>query len=191
MAHNLRPFRDYSEHEVVNYFTYSGANESAAVVKTKGAVVKVVAPGFQPFSTGLLGSNPIESLGSVGAAYNNTESDRWGAVAKVTVASSGDQPLGITLMDVRELDENGERLVFNPRKAAEMGVVVSGQTVPVLTRGVVLYSGVTATAGQVAQIAFAGQGELVASNSLLAGATKVGTFLGTSVNGIVPLKIEL
>jgi hypothetical protein len=97
----------------------------------------------------------------------------------------------MTLLDIRELDENGEKLAFNPRKVAEMGVVISGQSVPVLTRGTVLYSGVTATAGQVAQIAFAGNGELVASTTLLAGATKVGTFLGTSVNGIAPLKIEL
>jgi hypothetical protein len=191
MAHNLRPFRDYSEHEVVNYFTYSGANESAAVVKTKGAVVTVVAPGFQPFSTGLLGSNPIENIGSVGAAYGNTLSDRWGSVAKVTVASSGDQPLGITLMDVRELDENGERLAFKPRKAAEMGVVISGQTVPVLTRGVVLYSGVNATAGQVAYLAVGANGSLSAANTLPTNAIKVGTFLGTHVNGVAPLKIQL
>ena len=191
MAHNLRPFRDYSEHEVINYFTYSGANESAAVVKTKGAVVTVVAPGFQPFSTGLLGSNPIESIGSVGAAYGNTVSDRFGTVAKITVASSGDQPLGITLMDVLELDENGEKLAFNPRKAAEMGVVTSGQTVPVLTRGVVLYSGVSATAGQVAYLAVGANGSLSAATTLPAGAIKVGTFLGTAVNGIAPLKIQL
>jgi len=191
MAHNLRPFRDYSEHEVVNYFTYSGASESAAVVKTKGAVVTVVAPGFQPFSTGLLGTNPIENIGSVGAAYGNTLSDRWGTVAKVTVASSGDQPLGITLMDVRELDENGEKLAFKPRKAAEMGVVVSGQTVPILTRGVVLYSGVNATAGQVAYLAVGANGSLSAATTLPTNAIKVGTFLGTAVNGVAPLKIQL
>jgi hypothetical protein len=48
-------------------------------------------------------------------------------------------------MDVRELDENGEKLVYNPRKAAEMNVVVSGQVVPVLTKGVVLYEGVNSS----------------------------------------------
>jgi len=190
MAHNLRPFRSYDENDVLNVFTYSGVAESPSIVATKGLFVKVVAPGFQPVAGNTLG-NPIESLGAVGASYNNVVSDRYGALPKVTLATSGSAVLGMTLLDIRELDENGEKLVFNPRKAAEMGVVVSGQTVPVLTRGVVLYSGVTATAGQVAQIAFAGQGELVASNSLLAGATKVGTFLGTSVNGIAPLKIEL
>jgi hypothetical protein len=185
MPHNLRPFRSYDENDVLNVFTFSGACESPSIVLTKGAFVKVVAPGFQPVAGNTLG-NPIESLGAVGASYNNVVSDRYGALPKVTAATSGTAVLGITLIDIRELDENGEKLVFNPRKAAEMGVVV-----PVLTRGVVLYSGVTATAGQVAQIAFAGEGEIVASNSLLAGATKVGTFLGTSVNGIAPLKIEL
>ena len=49
--------------------------------------------------------------------------------------------MGVLLHDVKETDENGEKLVFNPRKAAEMEVALSGQAVPVLTRGIVLYSG--------------------------------------------------
>jgi hypothetical protein len=72
-----------------------------------------------------------------------------------------------------------------------MGVVISGQTVPVLTRGVVLYSGVAATAGQVAYLAASANGSLTAGNTLPAGAVKVGTFLGTAVNGVAPLKIQL
>lgn len=190
MAYNLRPFRDYSEHDVVNLFAFSGAAESSSVVLTKGAVVAVEGAGFQPYSTGTLGT-PIESLGSVGASYNNVVSDRYGSTAKVRLATSGDAPLGLTLMDIRELDENGEKLIFNPRKAAEMNVVVSGQSVPVLTRGVVLYSGVNATAGHVAYLANNANGNLTASASLPAGATKVGKFLGTAVNGVAPLKIEL
>jgi hypothetical protein len=191
MAHNLRPFRDYSEHDVVNYFTFSGNAESASVVLTKGAVVKVEGAGFQPYSTGLLGSNPIESIGAVGASYGNVLSDRYGSTAKVSLAASGDLPLGLTLLDIRELDENGEKLVFNPRKAAEMNVVISGQSVPVLTRGVVLFSGVTANAGDVAYLAAGANGNITAGSSLPVGAPKVGKFLGTSVNGIAPLKIEL
>jgi len=191
MAHNLRPFRDYSEHDVVNYFTFSGNAESASVVLTKGAVVKVEGAGFQPYSTGLLGSNPIESIGAVGASYGNVLSDRYGSTAKVSLAASGDLPLGLTLLDIRELDENGEKLVFNPRKAAEMNVVISGQSVPVLTRGVVLFSGVTANAGDVAYLTAGANGNITAGSSLPVGAPKVGKFLGTSVNGIAPLKIEL
>lgn len=47
------------------------------------------------------------------------------------------------LYSVKEEDENGEKLKFNPRKAAEMEVVLSGQAVPVVTKGVFLYSGAT------------------------------------------------
>ena len=54
-----------------------------------------------------------------------------------------DVPLGMLLYDVREDDENGEKLIFNPRKAAENDYVISGQAVPILTRGIVLYSGAT------------------------------------------------
>lgn len=188
MAHNLRPFRDYSEHEVVNLFTFSGTAESASVVLTKGAVVKVEGHGVRVDDSNL--STPIESLGALGASYDNIVSDRWGTKAKVSLAlNSGETPLGITLMDIRELDENGEKLVFNPRKAAEMGVVVGGQTVPVLTRGVILYSGVNATSRQVAYVS--ANGDLTAADSLPVGAKKVGTFLGGHVNGVALLKVEL
>jgi len=46
------------------------------------------------------------------------------------------------LNDVREVDENGEKLIFKPRKAAEMQCAVSGQAVPIAIRGVFLYSGI-------------------------------------------------
>jgi hypothetical protein len=190
MSHNLKPFRDYSEHDVVNVFAFSGNAESASVVLTKGAVVAVEGRGFQPLSTGTLGT-PVDGIGAVGASYTNVVSDRYATVAKVRLATSGDRPLGLTLLDIRELDENGEKLIFNPRKAAEMNVIVSGQTVPVLTRGIVLYSGINATAGQVAYLAENADGDLTAGSTLPAGAIKVGTFLGTSVANVAPLKIEL
>ena len=189
MAHNLRPFRDYSEHEVVNLFTFSGTAESASVVLTKGAVVKVEGThGVRVDEDNL--STPIESLGDIGASYDNIVSDRWGTKAKVSLAlNSGETPLGITLMDIRELDENGEKLAFNPRKAAEMGCVIGGQTVPILTRGIILYSGVNANARQVAYVS--SNGDLTAADNLPAGAKKVGTFLGGHVNGVALLKVEL
>lgn len=68
MAHNLRPFRDYSEHEVVNLFAYSGAAESSSVILTKGAAVKVSAEGFTVGPTSSSANQPIELLGNVGAA---------------------------------------------------------------------------------------------------------------------------
>jgi hypothetical protein len=201
MAHNLRPFRDYSEHEVLNLFAFSGAAESASVMLTKGGAVKLSAEGFTtgPSNSGIY--KATEFLGDVGGtAFPFSNSQRFGVRPKVTIATSGDV-LGLTLLDVRELDENGEKLIFNPRKAAEMNVVISGQAVPVLTRGVVYYSGTAianALAGQVAVVSGAA-GELanISASAQLARTTAanpevvVGRFLGNAVNGAALLKIML
>ena len=66
MAHTLRPFRDYSEHDVVNLFAYSGNQGTDGVIATAGTVVKVIGNGFQPVvatttpgGTGFLGVTPV------------------------------------------------------------------------------------------------------------------------------------
>lgn len=192
MAHNLRPFRDYSEHEVVNLFAYSGAAENSSVILTKGAAVKVSAEGFTVGPTSSSANQPIELLGNVGAAFPLSQSQRFGVRPKVTLATSGDV-LGLTLLDVRELDENGEKLIFNPRKAAEMNVVISGQAVPVLTRGVILYSGdgiAAATAGQHAVVS-GSAGELANTSTLRTNEVSVGKFLGNAVSNTALIKIAL
>ena len=106
----------------------------------------------------------------------------------VTVADNDDNHLGITLYDVKETDENGEKLVFNPRKAAELQAVVSGQAVPVMTRGVVLYNGVGGTPA-------AGGAAYAAANGVItatAGGSTIGKFLGAKdADGNVLVKIEL
>lgn len=184
MAHDLKPFRDYSEHDVINLFSFSG--DSTHVVK--GLAVKVMGPGLNP---GITNVSPTEHLGNVGGNFgSNVVSLRHGVAAKVAVAASGEAVLGLTLMDVRETDENGEKLIFNPRKAAEMNVVVSGQAVPVLTRGLIMYSGVNATAGHVASVG-ATAGELQSTAQLPSQAVKVGTWLSTAVQNVALLKIEL
>jgi len=192
MAHNLRPFRDYSEHDVVNLFAYSGAAENSSVILTKGAAVKVSAEGFTVGPTSSSANQPIELLGNVGAAFPLSQSQRFGVRPKVTLATSGDV-LGLTLLDVRELDENGEKLIFNPRKAAEMNVVISGQAVPVLTRGVILYSGdgiAAATAGQFAVVS-GSAGELANTSTLRTNEVSVGKFLGNAVSNTALIKIAL
>lgn len=187
---NLKPFRDYSEHDVINMFAFDGAPDANGVIATKGTVVKIAnANGVQPVSTSALGTEVVELDLPAGSTYNNTVSYRYSAVPKVSKATYTDVPLGITLYDVRELDENGEKLSFNPRKAAEMNAVVSGQAVPVLTRGILLYEGLnttliptTAVAGDTLYV-HSTAGEL---STLDAGsAPAVGKLLGkpVSVNG--------
>ncbi len=82
-----------------------------------------------------------EFLGSVGASFPNTQSLRYGTYARVTAAGTGDYAIGMLLYAVKEEDENGELLKFKPRKAAEMQVCLSGQTVPIVNRGMFLWSG--------------------------------------------------
>jgi hypothetical protein len=192
MAHTLRPFRDYSEHEVLNLFAFSGAAESAAVMATRGLAVKLSAEGFTVGPTSSSANQPTDFLGNVGAAFPLSNSQRFGVRPKVTIATSGDV-LGLTLLDVRELDENGEKLIFNPQKAAEMNVVISGQAVPVLTRGVVLYSGTSianATAGQIAVVSGT-IGDLANVSAVRGTEVAVGKFLGNAVNNTALIKIML
>jgi hypothetical protein len=54
----------------------------------------------------------------------------------VEAAGSGDSALGILLRDVRDTDENGEKLRFYPQKKEELQCVLSGESVPVATKGI-------------------------------------------------------
>ena len=130
----LKPFRDYSEHDVLNLFAFGDRDVTlgTTTVVYAGSAVKV--------QTGWSNTNELEMLGNVGAGYNNTVSQRYGVTADVQYTEGGadEAALGITLYDVREYDENGEALKFNPRKQAELQCSLSGQAVPIATRGVFL-----------------------------------------------------
>lgn len=166
----LRPFRDYDEKDVINLFAYSGAvvDSTYKILATKGTLVKIAGDGFRN------DVEPIEMLGNMGAFnVNNWVGQRYGVIPKVTVAGATDKPLGMLLFDVRELDENELPLKYNPRKAAEMEAAISGQAVPIVTRGIFLYSGViTGTAGAGAAI--------TAGNPIYPGAAGVISAYGVS-----------
>ena len=195
MAHNLRPFRDYNEHDVINLFALKG-NNTDGVIAAKGTVVGIDGAGFAPVvngpgGTGSLGSVPVDMIGDVGSHFDNIVSERYGVSAKVKAVDYTAKAIGITLMDVRETDENGEKLVYKPRKAAEMNAVVSGQATPVLTKGTVLYSGTLmggGTAGSPVYVA-ATAGELTVNQPDPA-ATAVGYLLGNAVTGIALLRLS-
>ena len=130
----LKPFRDYSEHDVINLFAFGDKDVTlgTTTVIYAGSAVKV--------QTGWSNTNELQMLGDVGAAYANTVSERYGVSADVQYTEGGadEAALGLTLYDVREYDENGEALKFNPRKQDELQSVLSGQAVPIATRGVFL-----------------------------------------------------
>tara|TARA_R110000751_G_scaffold282487_1_gene385638 strand:- start:933 stop:1508 length:576 start_codon:yes stop_codon:yes gene_type:complete len=191
MATTLKPLHDYDPHDVINLFSWSGA-----VPATKGLMVKIAtATGFQAGA-----EDPVEMFGAAGNAYGNTVSQRYRTQAQIVACGTGsagvkDIPLGMLLYDVREEDENGEKLLFHPRKAAENDWVISGQACPVLTRGIVLYSGATLKADAVTPglaVYAAGDGELSTSAAHVTKSTKVGMALGgNSSDGLIMLKLEL
>lgn len=130
---NLKPYRDYSEHEVVNLFAISGAS----LPIPKGTIVRIATGWHSDL-------NPQAIAGDVGNTYPNTLSPRWQvqALASVVNNTGGGDAFGITLFDVKETDEHGNKLLFSPQSQWERSCVLSGQACPILTRGLVHYSGV-------------------------------------------------
>lgn len=187
MASKLLPFRQISENDVVNLFAYDGTTAQ------RGLVVQLDTSNGWKFNDDL-------GLTSINNSYANTVSDRYNVKAKVKQCVSGKSnaiPFGMLMYDVAEVDENGEKLIYHPRKAHEMQVSVSGQAVPVLTKGIVLLNmgnadrnGVTIAAGTEA---YAG-----ATGCVIAHAgtppidlMRIGTFLGPrETNGEVLVKLD-
>jgi hypothetical protein len=187
MATKLGQFRDYDEHDVINLFTL---NEDA--IGTDGGVTN---GHFVKISTasGWMNTDELQMIGAAGQDYNNTESQRYGVNAKVVLADANDPVLGMMLYDCKETDENGEKLLYNPRKAAEMGVTISGQSCPIVTKGIFSYSGSVLATDQVAGTGQAlyvdANGELTTTDG---GGTKVGQCLGSKdKNGHFLIRIDL
>ena len=82
------------------------------------------------------------------------------------------------LQNRKEQDENGLLLKFNPRKAAELGAVIPGQTVPIATKGMFLLSGINGTPAAGSKIHTSGAGNL--SIGTVSGAKQVGICLGAA-----------
>jgi hypothetical protein len=172
MATKLHPFRQYNENDVINLFTFDGTTVDA------GRLVKLDASNQW---TGL-GSDDYVDLGSdTGNSYSNVVSTQYSLKGKLDLAGLGDAALGMTIMEMASTDENGEKLLYNPRKAAEMGVVIPGQAIPVASRGVFIlnasesaWTGSTISAGTVLYGAAAG----IISSTSGGGAVACGVALG-------------
>mgnify|MGYP003641493522 CR=1 FL=1 len=147
MAHRLLPFRQYDENDVVNLYavdltTGPDLNTTKPAVdgnNADGVVVRV--------SNGTIGDDVID-VSNVSDQFMATYSSPVGRnpypvnPLKVVAAGSGDANavLGVTLNQTLQIDENRESLLFNPVKKDELQAVLSGQTVPVLAKGVVTFT---------------------------------------------------
>lgn len=188
---NLKPFRDYSEHEVINLFSH----ESGSV--NKGTFVAV--------STAAGNTNVMDNAGSPPTPHLDYEGDLHSGIParamvkrsdvhwKVATAAHDDNVLGVMLYDVSETNAFGEKYMFRPAyERVEKQVVLSGEAVPVLMRGIIKTNGFTGapTPGDLGVIASGTDGILTVSTD--AALNVCGKFLTTpDADGYALFKVEL
>lgn len=131
MAHSitrLLPVTEYSEHDIINEFSYDKNSGEA------GTLVKVAAGNLELDPVTYVDRN---TANGGWAGYNHATSRYPEVPLKVTAAGATDTGniIGILFRDVRETDENGEKLLFYPEKREQLQCVLSGQAVPILTKG--------------------------------------------------------
>ena len=135
MSLRLYPFRQYSEHDVINLFASDTVDTLPSTNGNGSAGV------FVKVSAGNLDSDPI-TYATNDTVLGKTDYPFLGAAQypsvplTFTAATAGVPVLGITLNQTLLTDENGEKLLYNPVKRAELQAVLSGQAVPVATRGI-------------------------------------------------------
>ncbi len=178
MATFLKPFQSYDERDVINLFAYSGA-----IPANRGTMVKIENSGWAQFAG-------LDLLGSPGASYANTVSERWGINPHVVpCTSTGDAVIGFLLYDVKETDENGNKLIYNPRKAVELECTLSGQAAPVVTKGIFLYSGISGNPVAGNAVYLAGDGGVTCTGDAN---HVIGRFLGPkSDQGVALIRFDI
>ena len=135
MANRLLPFRQYDENDVINLFANATADTKPSTDGNGSAGV------FVSVSAGNFDKSPITYVDrtELGAAYDHTKNQYPEVQLKVTaaaVAAKAGEVIGVTLKQTLEQDENGEKLLYNPVKKDELQAVLSGQAVPIATRGI-------------------------------------------------------
>ncbi len=161
---NLKPFRDYSEHQVVNGMFTLGQTGS------KGMPVTFNATG------GWVNSGPVNGLTQNALPNNfagvNAYSPRWSLTSVMRPCVVGEKPFGITLYDVLEVNQFNLSLLYDPVRKAELQAVVTGEAVPLLREGLLLVgpfgtgnAGLVAAAGRFAAVTGTGDWCVLANNT--------------------------
>jgi len=159
---NLKPFRDYSEHEVINLFA---AQEG---VLNKGTFVQAVS--FDP--------DNHSSYGAVMADLPlHAHTSDYVVNARCAAASANTGVLGITLFDVRTNLPylNIPANLSDPVRLAEQQVVPSGRALPICKRGLFEVQGFTG-------VPFPGAAAVIVTGLGLSGGTVGVAAAGTTPN---------
>lgn len=197
MGNRLLPFRQYNEHEVVNMFALADAfvnnNITGYGSGDAGIFVKV--------TDGNLDNDPVtygnnSYLGKTDYPFVGQGGNQMYPSVSLKIAPTtgiNERPLGIALMETAMYDENGQKLLYYPQKAAELQVALPGKSIPVATRGIFTvtnraFDGVL-TVGQGFAISNGGNGKITGVNAYTtgvagsAGSPVLGTVLGTGTRG--------
>jgi len=137
MALRILPFRQYSDHDVVNMYSVIGSDVLTSTTDTGAGDAGV----FVKVSDGNFDNDPVtyqtnSYLGKTDYPFVGT-TDMYPEVnIKVTGAKGEDHALGLTLYQTAKNDENGEKLLYNPQKQEELQAILPGQAVPIATKGI-------------------------------------------------------
>lgn len=130
IRNRLFPFHDVSDHNKISLYSLDQTGLA-------GMIVKVATGSANPQSTETDG---FTSAAVGGVSYNGTYSNQYETRWKVSPTASGDtrySALGVTELSTLNTDENGFILRYNDARAKEIGAVRSGDTVPVITKGLI------------------------------------------------------
>lgn len=183
---NLGAYREYHEAFVLN-----GLFALSAPTGSKGTILSITGA---PFATGY---NPVPygndgwGATSLSNGQPNTYTRRYEINSRVAPTASGGIPLGIQLYDVLEVNPYGESLIYREQERAERQIVLSGQAVPIATKGVFYVIGAAGTISG-GSLAVARAGVPTAVAVIPAGETQIGIFLSTTGNdGGALLKLDI
>jgi len=146
MALRLYPFRQYSDHDVINLFANQivDDNPSTDGDGSAGVLVKVLSGDLKKDTIDFMASSSY--LGKTD--YPFLGADKYPTVPlRCIAATTGAPVLGVTLNQTVANDENGEKLIYNPIKRDELQAVLSGQAVPVATKGLFTFANTAYTEG--------------------------------------------
>ena len=137
MGLRILPFRQYSDHDVINLFSVIGSDVLDSTTDTGAGDAGV----FVKVSDGDFDKEPVEYqtnsyLGDSSYPFLGTTKMYPEVNLKITGAKDEDHAIGMTLLQTAKNDENGEKLLYNPTKQAELQAVLPGQAVPIATKGI-------------------------------------------------------
>ncbi len=178
---HLKPLNIISEYDTIPFFALNGATGE------KGTPVVIIGSGWNNSDSPLnisvtqLQGNPADTLTS------NTFTPRWEVKARVRPAVSGEIPFGIMMYDVKEKNQWDYSLVYDKQRRDEAQAVLSGQTVPIAKKGLLLVgpfpTGETLPQpGKFAAVKTTGDWGVVSSTSGVRPSGAFGEFIGTRDN---------